>query len=82
MDTAIVRLQKEGWKIKEEDKARLSPLSHSHINMLGRYQFNLPEELKGGALRPLIAEIFTSLYNLSDTRISSLPLTNIWFWVA
>ena len=29
------------------------PLSHSHINMLGRYQFNLPEELKDGALRPL-----------------------------
>ena len=28
-------------------------LPHSHINMLGRYQFNLPEELKDGALRPL-----------------------------
>ena len=53
MDAAIARLQKEGWEIKEEDKARLSPLSHSHINMLGRYQFNLPEELKDGALRPL-----------------------------
>lgn len=53
MDAAINQLQKEGWDIKEEDKARLSPLSHSHINMLGRYQFNLPEELKDGALRPL-----------------------------
>ena len=53
MNAAINRLQKEGWEIKEEDKARLSPLSHSHINMLGRYQFNLPEELKDGALPPL-----------------------------
>jgi len=53
MNAAIARLQKEGWDIKEEDKARLSPLSSSHINMLGRYQFNLPEELKDGALRPL-----------------------------
>lgn len=53
MDAAINQLQKEGWEIKEEDKARLSPLPHSHINMLGRYQFNLPEELKNGALRSL-----------------------------
>ena len=53
MDAAINKLISEGWKIKEEDKARLSPLPHSHINMLGRYQFNLPEELKDGALRPL-----------------------------
>ncbi|MGB5631837.1 MAG: Tn3 family transposase, partial [Waterburya sp.] len=53
MDAAINQLISEGWEIKEEDKARLSPLPHSHINMLGRYQFNLPEELKDGALRPL-----------------------------
>ncbi len=53
MDAAINKLISEGWDIKEEDKARLSPLPYSHINMLGRYQFNLPEELKDGALRPL-----------------------------
>ena len=53
MDAAINQLISEGWDVKEEDKARLSPLPHSHINMLGRYQFNLPEELKDGALRPL-----------------------------
>ena len=53
MNAAINQLQKEGWVIKEEDKARLSPLPHAHFNMLGRYQFNLPEELKDGALRPL-----------------------------
>jgi hypothetical protein len=53
MDAAINLLQKEGWNIREEDKARLSPLPYSHFNMLGRYQFNLPEELKDGAFRPL-----------------------------
>ncbi len=53
MDAAINQLRSEGWNIKDEDKARLSPLPHSHINMLGRYQFNLPEELKDGAMRPL-----------------------------
>lgn len=53
MDAAINQLISEGWEIKEEDQARLSPLPHSHINMLGRYQFSLPEELKDGALRPL-----------------------------
>ena len=31
----------------------MSPLPYSHFNMLGRYQFNLPEELKDKALRPL-----------------------------
>ena len=53
MDAAINQLLSEDWQIKDEDKARLSPLSHSHFNMLGRYQFNLPEELKDGAMRPL-----------------------------
>ena len=53
MDAAINQLLSEDWQIKDEDKARLSPLPHSHFNMLGRYQFNLPEELKDGAMRPL-----------------------------
>ena len=65
MDAAINKLISKGWELKEEDKARLSPLSHSHINMLGRYQFNLPEELKNGALRPLRdADAFDELGDL------------------
>lgn len=35
------------------DVARLSPLGHDHINMLGRYHFHLPELLKNGGMRPL-----------------------------
>ncbi|MGD1699853.1 Tn3 family transposase [Dapis sp. BLCC M229] len=53
MDSALNQLRSEGWVLKDDDLARLSPLLYSHINMLGRYQFNLPEELKDGAMRPL-----------------------------
>jgi hypothetical protein len=33
--------------------ARLSPLGHDHINMLGRYAFTLPARVARGELRPL-----------------------------
>jgi hypothetical protein len=36
-----------------EDVARLSPLGHEHINMLGRYAFSLPDRIARGGLRPL-----------------------------
>ena len=37
----------------DEDVARLSPLGHEHINMLGRYVFTLPDRVARGELRPL-----------------------------
>jgi hypothetical protein len=33
--------------------ARLSPLAHEHINMLGRCTFTLPDPVARGELRPL-----------------------------
>ena len=36
-----------------EDVARLSPLGHSHINMLGRYHFSLPVAVMQGEMRSL-----------------------------
>jgi hypothetical protein len=33
--------------------ARLSPLVHEHINMLGRYSFAMPETVARGELQPL-----------------------------
>ena len=53
MNAALNQLRSLGWDILSEDQARLSPLAHSHFNMLGRYQFNLPDELKDGGMRPL-----------------------------
>lgn len=35
------------------DIARLSPLLHEHINMLGRYSFIVPDAMARGKLRPL-----------------------------
>jgi hypothetical protein len=53
MDAALRQLRKEGFELREEDVARLSPLGHEHISMLGRYAFSLPDRIARGGLRPL-----------------------------
>lgn len=53
MSAALEQLRKEGFLIQNEDVARLSPLIHDHINMLGRYSFAMPETVARGELRPL-----------------------------
>ena len=53
LDRALEHLRSLGRRIEPEDEARLSPLQHGHINVLGRYQFVLPEPLKRGEYRPL-----------------------------
>ena len=40
-------------RVRPEDEARLSPLGHEHINLLGRYSFAVPESVARGELRPL-----------------------------
>ncbi|MEV0233949.1 hypothetical protein [Nonomuraea sp. NPDC050786] len=41
----------DGFDVRDEDVARLSPFVRHHINMLGRHSFRLPD-LPGG-MRPL-----------------------------
>ena len=53
MDAALDQLRAEGFDVRDEDVARLSPLGYEHINMLGRYAFTLPEPVARGELRPL-----------------------------
>jgi hypothetical protein len=53
MDAALNHLRTTGADLKKEDLARLSPLSHKHFNMLGRYHFAVPEAVLRGELRPL-----------------------------
>ena len=53
MDAALRQLRSEGFEVRDEDVARLSPLAHEHINVLGRYAFTLPEPIANGELRPL-----------------------------
>jgi hypothetical protein len=42
-----------GAEVRPEDMARLSPLGHEHINVLGRYSFALADGIAQGELRPL-----------------------------
>ena len=53
MDAVLTQLRSEGYPVWSEDAARLSPLGHEHINMLGRYSFAVPEAVARGELRPL-----------------------------
>ena len=53
MEAALNQLRREGYPVRDEDVARLSPLIHDHINMLGRYSFAVPESVAKGELRPL-----------------------------
>ena len=50
MDAALDRLRAEGHEPRPEDVARLSPLGHTHVNMLGRYAFTLPDTVARGEL--------------------------------
>ncbi|WP_435889207.1 Tn3 family transposase [Streptosporangium canum] len=51
MDAAVNQLRSDSFDVRDEDGTRLSPFVRHHINMLGRYSFQLPN-LPGG-LRPL-----------------------------
>jgi hypothetical protein len=53
MEAALKRLKAQGFPINASDVARLSPLQHKHINVLGRYSFTLAESVVNGELRPL-----------------------------
>jgi Tn3 transposase DDE domain len=53
MEAVLEQFRKEGYPVNEEDKARLSPLIHEHINTQGRHSFVMPEAVVKGELRPL-----------------------------
>lgn len=53
MDAVLTHLRADGFQVREQDVARLSPFVRHHINMMGRYSFHLPD-MPGGlrALNP------------------------------
>lgn len=53
MQEALLHLRMMGETPEDEHIARLSPLMHGHINMLGHYTFTLPKDILKGELRPL-----------------------------
>ena len=56
MQAALDHICNEGTESNSNDLARLSPLQHKHINVLGRYSFALADTIAGGQLRPLHIE--------------------------
>jgi hypothetical protein len=42
MDAVLAQLRSDGFEARDEDVARLSPFVRHHINVLGRYFFQLP----------------------------------------
>lgn len=50
--SAVAQLQAEGHELREEGIARLSPLNHRDLNLLGRNSFTA-STTAAGALRPL-----------------------------
>lgn len=53
LGSALDWLRGIGEDVRDEDVARLSPLKFAHINMLGRYHFEVPDDVAAGAMRPL-----------------------------
>ena len=53
LQAALNQLRANGELVQDADVAKLSPLVHEHINMLGRYSFSMPEAVAKGELRPL-----------------------------
>lgn len=53
IDAALDKLKSDSFQVNDEDDIRLSPFAKSHFNMLGRYSFSMPDEVKMGKLRPL-----------------------------
>lgn len=53
MQAAIEQLKSEGYELNEDDVKHLSPARSEHINMYGRYYFNIEEGLRRKELREL-----------------------------
>ena len=53
IEAVLNQLRREGDTVRDEAVARLSPLIHAPINMLGRYSFAVPDAVARGELRPL-----------------------------
>jgi TnpA family transposase len=54
IEAACKAMENEGIEINKEDKKRLSPFGHEHINIVGRYSFEQANEILNGRLRQLL----------------------------
>ncbi len=61
LEASLDVLKQAGYHIDIADIQRLSPLGYNHINIMGRYSFNVSDDIEQGRLRPLLPlnEIFS-----------------------
>jgi hypothetical protein len=52
LDAAVRQLKTQGYPVREEDIARLSPFVSTHLGVHGTYSFALPD-LAPGVIRDL-----------------------------
>ena len=52
LDAAVYQLRAQGYPVRDEDVARLSPFVNTHLEVHGTYNFLLPN-LAPGAIREL-----------------------------
>jgi hypothetical protein len=53
MAAVVAQLKAEGYPVQDSDLARIWPTRYEHINVYGRYHFNLEEAHGRKGLRPL-----------------------------
>jgi hypothetical protein len=53
MAEVVEQLKREGYPVNESDLAHIWPTRYEHINVYGRYHFNVEEAQARRGLRPL-----------------------------
>jgi hypothetical protein len=53
MTAAVEQLRREGYPVQERDLAHVWPTRDAHINVYGKYHFNVEEVWGRHELRPL-----------------------------
>jgi hypothetical protein len=53
MAAAVEQLRREGYPVQEQDLAHVWPTRYVHINVYGKYHFNVEEVWGRHGLRPL-----------------------------
>ncbi|HEY4050801.1 MAG TPA: Tn3 family transposase [Acidobacteriaceae bacterium] len=71
LDAVLDQLRAEGYSVRPEDEARLSPFAHGHINMLERYSFAVPEASPAASCDPCETQL--NRKNCSIVTIAPSP---------
>jgi len=72
IDAAVAQLRAEGHEIRDEDIARLSPLKHRNLNVLGRYSLTASTPAGGAHAR------FATRTQWNSTRTTRGSGSGLW----